>query len=84
MRFLMINCLKYAQQCQIGIFKKILRIFGIFRATTVHHSVMCISPRYYVNIVSIGNPLIPDAEKHFVVLLLSEFKNRYVMANINL
>ena len=31
-----------------------------------------------------GNPLIPDAEKHFEVLLLSEFKNRYVKANINL
>ena len=31
-----------------------------------------------------GNPLIPDAEKHFAALLLSEFKNRYVKANINL
>ena len=34
-----------------------------------------LSPRYYVNILSMGNPLIPDA---------SEFKNRYVTANINL
>ena len=67
MRFLMINCLKYAQQCQSGIFKKICQ------ATTVPYSVL-----------SMGNPLIPDAEKHFVALLLSEFKNRYVKANINL
>ena len=36
---------------------------------------MLISPRYFVNILSMGNPLIPDA---------SEFKNRYVTANINL
>ena len=28
------------------------------------YSVMWISPRYYVNILSMGNPLIPDAEKH--------------------
>ena len=30
------------------------------------YSVMWISPRYYVNINigSVGNPLIPDAEKH--------------------
>ena len=54
------------------------------RATTVPYSVMWISPRYYVNILSMGDPLIPDAEKHFAVLLLSEFKNRYVKANINL
>ena len=52
MRFLMINCSKYAQQCQNGTFKKICR------ATTVPYSVMWISPRYYVNM---GNPLIPDA-----------------------
>ena len=71
----MINCLKYAQQCQNGIFKKMCQ------ATTVPYSVMWISPRYYVNM---GNPLIPDAEKQFAALLLSEFKNRYVKANINL
>ena len=53
MRFLMINCSKYAQQCQNGIFKK------MFRATTVPYSVMWISPGYYVK--SMGNPLIPDA-----------------------
>ena len=33
---------------------------------------------------SMGNPLIPDAEKHFAAVLLSEFRNRYVKANINL
>ena len=58
MRFLMINCSKYAQQCQNGIFKKMFR-YPI---------------RYYVNILSTGNPLIPDA---------GEFKNRYVKANLN-
>ena len=57
MRFPMINCLKYAQQCQNGIFKK------TSRATTVPNSVMWNSPRYYVNIGSVGNPLIPDSEK---------------------
>ena len=57
MRFLMINCLKYAQQCQNGICRKMCR------ATTVPYSVMWISPRYYVNIGSMGNPLIPDAKK---------------------
>ena len=69
MRFLMINCLKYAQQCQNEIFK------NMSQATTVPYSVMWISPRYYVNILSMCNPLIPDA---------CEFKNRYVKANINL
>ena len=69
MRFLMINCSKYAQQCQNGIFEKMCR------ATTVPDSVMWLTPRYYVNILSMGNPLIPDA---------GEFKNRYVKANINL
>ena len=78
MRFLMINCLKYAQQCQNGIFKKMCR------ATTVPYSVMWISPRYYSNILSMGNPLIPDDEKHFATLLLNEFKNRNGKANINL
>ena len=58
MRSPVINCLKYAQQCQNGIFKKTCR------ATTVPYSVMWISPRYYVNIGSMGNPLIPDAKKH--------------------
>ena len=58
MRSLMINCLKYAQQCQNGIFKKTCR------ATTVPYSDMWISHRYNVNIESTGNPLIPDAKKH--------------------
>ena len=57
-RFLVRNCLKYAQQCQNGIFKKTCR------ATMVPYSVMWISPRYYVNNGSMGNPLIPDAKKH--------------------
>ena len=52
------NCLKYVQQCQNEFFKKTCR------ATTVPDSFMWISPRYYVNIASIGIPLIPDAEKH--------------------
>ena len=53
------------------------------RATMVPYSVMWISPRYYVNIGSMGNPLIPDAKKTcFAALLLVEFKNRYVKANI--
>ena len=34
------------------------------QATEVPYSVMWISPVYYVNILSMGNPLIPDAEKH--------------------
>ena len=76
MRFPMINCLKYAQQCQNGIFKKTCR------ATTVPYSVMWISPRYYVNIGSMGNPIIPKT--CFATLLPVEFKNRYVKANINL
>ena len=50
----MMNCLKYAQQCQNGIFKKTCW------ATTVPYSVMWISPPYYVNIGSMG---ITDAEK---------------------
>ena len=54
----MINCLKYAQQCQNGIFKKMCP------STMVPYSVVCISPRYYVNIGSMGNPQIPDTEKH--------------------
>ena len=52
------NCLKYAQQCQNGIFEKTCQ------ATMVSNSVMWISPRYYVHNESMGNPLIPDAEKH--------------------
>ena len=58
MRFPMMNCLKHAQQCPNGIFKKTCW------ATTVPYSVTWISPRYYVNIGSVGNPLIPDAEKY--------------------
>ena len=58
MRFLMINCLKYAQQCQNDIFEKRCR------ANTVPYSVIWISPQYYVNIGSMGNPLRPDAKKH--------------------
>ena len=76
MRFLMINCLKYALQCQNEILRKYVQqqryLILLF---------MWISPQYYVNM---GNPLIPDAEKHFAALLLSEFKNRHVKANINL
>ena len=79
MKFLMIKCLKYAQQCQNGIFKKTCW------ATMVPYSVMWVSPRYYVNIGIMGNPLTPDAEKtRFAALLLIEFKNRYVKAYINL
>ena len=58
MRFLMRNCLKYAQQCQNGIFKKTCP------ATTVPYSVMWISPLYFVHIEIMCNPLIPDAEIH--------------------
>ena len=58
MRFLIRNCLKYTQQCQNGFFKKTCQ------AATVAYSVMWISPRYYVHNGSMGNPLIPDAEKH--------------------
>ena len=58
MRSPVINCLKYPQQCQNGIFKKTCR------ATTVPYSVMWISPQYIVNIGSMGNPLIPDAKKN--------------------
>ena len=86
MRFPMIkiiNCLKYAQQCQNGISMKTCK------TTTVPYSV--ISPRHYVNIGSMGNSLItvlyvPDAEKHALWFFYSviEFKNRYVRANINL
>ena len=39
-----------------GIFKKTCR------ATTLPYSVMWISPRYYVNIGSMGNPIIADAK----------------------
>ena len=48
------------------------------------YPIQWISPQYYVNILSMVNPLIPDVEKHFAALLLSEFKNTYVKANINL
>ena len=53
MRFPMIkiiNCLKYAQQCQNGISMKTCK------TTTVPYSV--ISPRHYVNTGSMGNSLI--------------------------
>ena len=50
MRFLMRNCLKYVQQCQSGIFKKTC--------------LLCGSPLDILYIGSMGNPLIPDAEKH--------------------
>ena len=58
MRFLLRNCLKYAQQCQNGFFKKTCQ------ATMVPYSVMWISPRYYAHNRSMGNPLIPDTAKH--------------------
>ena len=45
------NCLKYAQQCQNGIFKK------IGRATTLPYSALDI-----IHNGSMGNPLIPDAK----------------------
>ena len=80
MRFLLINCLKYAQQCQNRIFKKMCQ------ATTVPYSVMWISPRYYVNIHKYKYGESPNTRclKTLLALLLSEFKNRYVKANINL
>ena len=52
------NCLKYVQQCQNESFKKKCQ------ATKLPYSVMWISPWYYVHIRSMGNPLIPDSEKH--------------------
>ena len=59
MRFPMRNCLKYIQQCQNGIFKKICR------ATTVTYSVIHVDlPSIFTHIESMGNPLIPEAEKH--------------------
>ena len=60
-RFLLRNCVKYALQCQNGIFKKRCR------ATTVPYPFMWISPLYYVHNGSSENPyttLTPDAEKH--------------------
>ena len=78
MRFPMINCLKYAQLCKNGIFMKTCRV------TTVSYSVMWISHRYYVNIGSMGNPLIPNPEKNDLWPFLRPFKNRFVKANINL
>ena len=58
-RFLMRNCLKYAQQCQNEIFKK-----PVGQQRYPMQLVMWISPRYFVHIGSMGNPLIPDAEIH--------------------
>ena len=75
------NCLKYAQQCQNGIFKKMCR------ATMVPYSVIWISPRYYVHIGSMGIGESPNTRRRktgFATLLLTEFKNKYVNANINL
>ena len=57
-RFLMRKCLKDVQQSQNGIFKKTCW------TTVVPYSVMWISPRYCVHHVSMGNPLIPEAEKY--------------------
>ena len=55
------------------------------RATTVPYSDMWKSPRYFVHIRNMGNPLIADAEIHALRgLSLAEFKNRYVNANIHL
>ena len=47
---------------------------------------VCGSPHDIMYIGSMRSPLIPDAEKKtiFAALLLAEFKNRYVTANINL
>ena len=59
------NCLKYEHQCQNGFFKKTCW------ATTVPYSVMWIFPRYYVHNGIMGNPLIPDAEKHFLKSLFT-------------
>ena len=48
---------------------------------------LCGSPLDIINNGSMGNPLIPDAEKHALrpfyslALLLTEFKNRYVNVN---
>ena len=79
MRFPMINCLNYVQQCQNGIIKKTCR------ATTVPYSVMWISPSIFTRIGSMGNPLISDAEKHILWPFYSlNLKNRYVNDNINL
>ena len=72
MRFLMINCSKYVRYSNAKM--KLLRK-RVGQQRYPPYSVMWISPRCYVNILSMGNPLIPDA---------GEFKNRYVKANINL
>ena len=72
--FLMRNCLTYAQQRQNLIFKKTCR-----RATRVPYSVMWISPLYYIHNGSMGNPVIPESEKHVLrPFYFAEFKNRYV------
>ena len=79
MRFPLRNCLKCVQQCQNGFFKKTCR------ATTLPYSDMWISPRYFVHIGSMGNPLIPDAKKHALRPFYSlNLKNRYVNVDINL
>ena len=62
MKFPMINCLKYSQQCQNGIFKKTCR------ATRVPYSASYVDlPLIMIlcaHIGSIGNPLMTDANKH--------------------
>ena len=49
--FLMRNSLKYAQQCQNGIFKKTCQ------ATKVPYSVIWISPCYNIHNGSMGSPI---------------------------
>ena len=58
MRFLMRNCVKYAQQYQNGIFKKTCQ------ATMVPHQ-LCESPVNILYTLEVwGNPVISDAEIH--------------------
>ena len=58
MRFPMINCLKYAQQCQNGIFKKKLGNNGTLFMYLDLPSILCKYWKYG------ESPVIPDAEKH--------------------
>ena len=53
------KCLKYAQQCQNGIFKKTCRA-----NKGIPYSFMWISPRLCAHNGSMGNPAIHDAKKH--------------------
>ena len=78
MRFLMRNCLKYVHcgNAKMEFFRKPV-LQQRYQST-----VMLISPRLYVHIGSMGNPLIPDAEKHaFRPFYSLNLKNRYVNAN---